>query len=459
LLDTKLVWSDSTTFLAKVKSDISGKLGWSDSTTFLAYTKSIANAKLSWSDSTTFLAYSKSLISAKLGWSDTTTFDAYMKSLIALNLPKAHVGDSIDSHITAQSVAPDTSDDFVIDGDILRIRYKVPDTTSHAGDFLKGDLTWGSPTGGGDLSWSDSTTFLAYVKSLLDLKLVWSDSTTFLAYVKANKIAMSDSTTFLAYTKSIANAKLSWSDSTTFLAYVKANKIAMSDSTTFLAYVKASKLGWSDSTALLAYTKSLITGSGTDTIIAVSNGITRGTTGNTVTLGLDTTIVPILEGPSSGWLWQRDASHTRVVVPAVDSSEFSYIDGVTSAIQTQLDGKIAKATVKNLFSYPMVDTCLTTDTLAIYSIGVACTLDSIRYATGRGFVGTFRIDMVDSLTQGAGTLIDTTTCNNVSRRVQYGATLNSTTLTAAKLLRLTWVGVSTPLSRGKSALVSFFTHE
>lgn len=161
-----------------------------------------------------------------------------------------------------------------------------------AGDGLGGGGTTGAVTltanvltGGGMKITTDSLAF---------------DSAAALAYVKALILARADSA-----------LAMYWPDSTELLTYVKALILARADSSL--------SLYWADSTALLAYIKSLD---------ALKSPIASPTFTGTVTMPTPFTLGAVSVLPTG--------------------TELNYVDGVTSAIQTQLGGKPDSALVGHL---------------------------------------------------------------------------------------------------------------
>ena len=106
-------------------------------------------------------------------------------------------------------------------------------------------------------------------------------------------------------------------------------------------------------------------------------------------------------------------------------------------------GKMVKATEREIFTSGLIDSVKTSDTLAIKRIYPARTLSRIIYDVARSGVVTVRLELVDSLYQQSGTLVDSCTVTNQYRMKTSVVSGGTFTLTAGKLLRavFSYVGV------------------
>lgn len=130
-------------------------------------------------------------------------------------------------------------------------------------------------------------------------------------------------------------------------------------------------------------------------------------------------------------------------VTSTTATELGYLNGVTSPIQTQFSGKVGTSDVRILWSNGLIDSVGTSDTVLIGHVLVAATLDSIVYDAIRAVEVKAKVELVDSLGQTSGaTLLDTTTVTN-QRNKQSGASLDGTTLSAGKIVRITFPTVAT----------------
>jgi predicted O-methyltransferase YrrM len=136
-------------------------------------------------------------------------------------------------------------------------------------------------------------------------------------------------------------------------------------------------------------------------------------------------------------------------------TELNYVDGVTSAIQTQLDAKMAKATPRVFAATGVMDSLATSDTIAVTRCTPTMTMDSIFIDQSRGANVAYRLELVDSLNQLTGAI---TLLNAVTTAVQVtkDATFDSATLTNGRLVRLVFTAVTT---EPKHFLFTIYAHE
>jgi hypothetical protein len=179
-----------------------------------------------------------------------------------------------------------------------------------------------------------------------------------------------------------------------------------------------------------------------------------------------------------------------ILASLISRAELNFLDGASSAIQTQLDGKLdnadsttlknsvlsqvlknadsttlknsvlsqvlknadsttikngitaayeAKATIRLAFRSGVMDSLAISDTVSLGRIYPGATADTVIYDMSRGSGVTVKLEMVDSLFQTvAGTKIDSSQCT-----VQVRKVVNTTALTAGKLIRMVVTVVAT----------------
>ena len=123
----------------------------------------------------------------------------------------------------------------------------------------------------------------------------------------------------------------------------------------------------------------------------------------------------------------RDLANAGTALGAVDATELGYLDGVTSAVQTQVDAKIAKSTVTT-----KGDILVATGSGTVVRQGVGTDGQFLQAASAEADGVTWAT--VDLTTRIANTLVDakgdiiTATADNTPARLAVGA--NDTVLTA-----------------------------
>ena len=155
-----------------------------------------------------------------------------------------------------------------------------------------------------------------------------------------------------------------------------------------------------------------------------------------VVSGVDSTEIGYLDGVTSAIQTQLNAK--QAVVSGVDSTEIGYLDGVTSAIQTQLDAKTAKATLTTKGDIYAATAASTPARLAVGANDTVLTADSTA-ATGLKWA---------TPAAGGMTLISTTTLTGTSITISsIPATYNH--------LQLVITGFQPPLNHYQA--IDFYT--
>ena len=130
----------------------------------------------------------------------------------------------------------------------------------------------------------------------------------------------------------------------------------------------------------------------------------------------------------------RDLANSAAAFAAVSATELGYVDGVTSAIQTQMDAKAPSSTAVTLTgTQTLTNKTLTSPALTTPTISTATTNGDILYGTGSGAIARLGIGTTGQVLNVASGLPAWATASSGGMTVITTGTLSGTTLTLSSI--------------------------